>query len=74
MPTLTPGDIVVMDNLSAHKVEAARRLRADADRLGPKFDAKAWLTDNLGPCGKSPDELRLDPRYQPPIVARRRWP
>ena len=40
IPALTPGDIVVMDNLPAHKVEGVRKRITDADaelRLLPAY-------------------------------------
>jgi hypothetical protein len=34
VPTLRPGDIVVMDNLAAHKLPAALFARSQSDRNG----------------------------------------
>jgi transposase len=38
VPSLSPGDVVVMDNLGSHKAKAVRRLSAHRrpDRAGPR--------------------------------------
>jgi hypothetical protein len=38
-------------------VDAARRMQSDADRLGPRFDMKGWLANNVQSVWWSPEEL-----------------
>ena len=54
VPTLEPGDLVVMDNLSSHKGEAVRRLIEEAD---------AELR-YLPPYSPDLNALGLDPRVE----------
>ena len=49
LPTLKPGDIVVMDNLSAHKNKQTRELIESAD-------AKVWFLTPYSP------DLKLSPK------------
>ena len=34
-PALAPGDVVVLDNLAAHKIDGVRQAIAAAERLDP---------------------------------------
>jgi len=67
VPTLKPGDVVVLDNLSAHKVPGTREsIEAAGAKLlylppySPNFNRIEQLFAKLKPCSERPPERSVE--------------
>src|SRR5690606_14321376 len=69
VPTLAPGDIVIMDNLGSHKGEAVRQASAAAARSSCSFRLVAPTSTPSGwssPSSKHSCERQTNDRSRPP--------